>query len=270
MVSIFLISLREYLEIFLIIDVFLGISKKLKINREKEIIFASLIGSLIAIILPIIVFIFADKAQLILTGKNAELLESYLMIFSGFFLAYVILSLHKFFTLNRSRKIIETHQKLQDNVFDVSLFLTLIFFVVREGFEIALFSATTSLFSRFAENLLGLILGLLISAIFGLLAFYGFLKFSINKIYKLTEVLIIFLGAAMVKNGISELLEIYFDVNLKNILPLKLSFLPPTNTFFGHLLKNNFGLQQDFSLAMAMIILFYFFVINLLFLKNKR
>jgi high-affinity iron transporter len=269
MISTFIISLREYLEVFLIVGVFLGISKKLKIKKEKEIILASFIGVIISIILPVLVFIFSEKSTQILTEKNAEILESYLMIFSGFFIAYVVFSLHNFFVLNRSKAIIKSHQKLQQNIFDLSLFLTIIFFIIREGFEIALFTATTSLFFKFIENLSGLILGFFVSFIFGIFTYFGFLRFSINKVYKLTESLIILLGASLVKNGAAELLEIYFDLNLKKILPIKLAFLPHQSTFFGHLLKNNFGLQQDFSLVMFFIIASYFILVQLLFLKRR-
>ena len=269
MFSTFIISLREYLEVFLIIGVFLGISKKLKIEKEKEIILASFIGIIISIILPVLVFIFSEKSTQILTEKNAEILESYLMIFSGFFIAYVVFSLHNFFVLSRSKDIIKSHHKLENNIFDFSLFLTIVFSFVREGFEIALFTATTSLFFKFIENLSGLILGFFVSFVFGIFTYLGFLKFSINKVYKLTEFLIILLGASLVKNGITELLEVYFDVNLKNILPIKLPFLPHQSTFFGHLLKNNFGLQQDFSLVMFFIITSYFILIRLLFLKRR-
>jgi hypothetical protein len=76
--------------IFLIIGVFLGIYKKLNIKREKEIVFAGLIGIIITIGLPIFVFLFSNQASRILTEKNAEILESYLMIFSGFFIAYFV------------------------------------------------------------------------------------------------------------------------------------------------------------------------------------
>jgi hypothetical protein len=78
------------LEFFLIIGVFLGIYKKLNIKREKEIVFAGLIGIIITIGLPIFVFLFSNQASRILTEKNAEILESYLMIFSGFFIAYFV------------------------------------------------------------------------------------------------------------------------------------------------------------------------------------
>jgi len=48
---------------------FLGISKKLNIKREKEIVFASLIGIIISIGLSIFVFLFSQQASRILTEK---------------------------------------------------------------------------------------------------------------------------------------------------------------------------------------------------------
>lgn len=269
MLTTLVISLREFLEVFLIIGVFLGISKKLNIKREKEIILASIIGIVVSFLLPISVFLLGSKASVILTEKNAELLEGYLMIFSGFFLAYVIFSLHNFFVLKRSKSIVHAHRKLQQNVFDLSLFLTIVFFIIREGFEIALFTATTSLFSKFIENLLGLFIGFALSSVFGILTFFAYLKFPISKVFKLTEYLIIILGAAFVKNGISELMAVYYNIHISSIFPIKLAFLPEKSTFFGHFLKNIFGLEQNFSLIKLMIMAIYIFIIYLLFLRKK-
>src|SRR3972149_4871345 len=89
-----LIAFREFLEAFLIVGVFLGISKKLKLKREVEIGLAAVVGIVVSLLMAIATYAFGDQARGILTEKNAELLESYLMIFSGFFLAYVIFSLH--------------------------------------------------------------------------------------------------------------------------------------------------------------------------------
>ncbi len=269
MLSTLIISLREYLEVFLIIGVFLGITKKLNLNKTKEILLASIIGIIISIILPIITFLFSDQASVFLTKKNSELLEGYLMIFSGFFLGYVVFTLHDFFNRHRTKKILTIHEKIKKRAFDLSLFLTIIFFIIREGFEIALFSATTSLFTKFIENLVGLSIGFLISAFLGFLIYLGYLKFSIRKIYKLTEYFIIILGGSFIVNGLKELFEVYFDINLKNILPIKLYFLPSTETFIGHFLKNNFSLQRDYSLIFILILITYVMMIKFLFMKNK-
>jgi len=269
MITTLVISLREFLEVFLLIGVFLGISKKLKLKREKEIILASAIGIIISFILPVSVFLLGDKAGLILSEKNTELLEGYLMIFSGFFLAYVIFSLHNFFVLKRSKSIIFAHEKLQKNIFDLSLFLTIVFFIIREGFEIALFTATTSLFSKFIENLAGLFAGFALSSFFGLLTFFAYVKFPIGKVFKLTEYLIVILGASFVKNGLTELFEVYYNIHLSNILPIKLIFLPEKSSFIGHFIKNIFGLEQQFSFAKLAIMGIYIFFIYLLFLRKK-
>lgn len=262
------IAFREFLEAFLIIGVFLGISKKLQLKREKEIIAASAIGVIFSLIMPIIVFIVGDKAGVILSEKNAELLEGYLSIFSGFFLAYVIFSLHNFFRLKRSKHIISAHEKLKQNLFDLSLFLTIIFFIIREGFEIALFTATVSLFSKFIENVIGLFLGFTISSLIGLLTFIAYIKLPIGKIFKYTEYLIILLGASFVKNGVNELLQIYFNIHLSKILPLNFYFLPEKSSFSGHLIGNIFGLERQFSIAKLAVMLSYMLIIYLIFLKK--
>ncbi len=263
------ISLREFLEVFLIIGVFLGISRKLNIKREREILLASFLGIVISLILPITVFFLGDRAKIILTEKNADLLESYLMIFSGFFIAYVIFSIHKMFAYRRSSAVILAHNKLEQNIFDVSLFLTIVFFIVREGFEIALFTATTSLFTRFSENVIGLSLGLAISGAIGAAAFLTYIKFSVGRVFKLTEYLIVLLGATFVKNGLTNLLRINLNIDLSVVMPINLGFLPTDSTFVGHILKNIFGMEQDFSLAKLFIMACYIFIVYLLFFRKR-
>lgn len=269
MLTTFTIALREYLEAFLIIGVFLGISKKLHIKREKEILLTSLIGIFLSIILPVFTFYFSNLASKVITEKNSEILEGYLLIFSGVFIAYVIFSLHKTIHQVTDKNLIKTHSKIKDNLFDLSLFLLIVFFVVREGFEIALFTATTSLFSSFSQNFVGLILAFFTAFIFSLLIYASFIKISFSKIYKITEWMIVFLGAAMINNGVNEILEGYFQLKLSFFLPIKILFLPEKSSFTGHFLKTLFGLQKDFSLISLLIITFYIFTIKKFFLSRK-
>jgi len=94
MITTAVISFREFLEVFLIVGVFLGISRKLNLKKEFEIGLAAVIGICFSLLLATGTYFFGNQVRGILTEKNAELLESYLMIFSGLFLAYVIFSLH--------------------------------------------------------------------------------------------------------------------------------------------------------------------------------
>lgn len=265
-----IISLREFLEAFLIVGVFLGISRKLKIKKEVEIFIASLVGICLSLLLSIGTFLYGDQARGILTEKNAELLESYLMIFSGFFLAYVVFSLHGIIRRGQGETIIKAHNKLQKNAFDFSLFLTIVFLVSREGFEIALFTASTSLFSTFIQNMTGLIGGFISATILGIMTFFAYIKFPIGKVFKATEYVIIVLGAALVQNGVTKLLKYGFDIKLSEIFSTPLIFLPNKETFAGHFIRSFFGLDREFSLTRLAIMLGYIGIIYILFLKQRK
>jgi len=270
MITTAVISFREFLEVFLIVGVFLGISRKLNLKKEFEIGLAAVIGIVFSLLLATGTYLFGNQVRGILTEKNAELLESYLMIFSGLFLAYVIFSLHNVLRHSRAGTLIKAHQKLQENVFDISLFFTIIFLVIREGFEIALFTASTSLFSVFIQNFVGLMLGFVSASILGIMTFFAYVKFSIGKVFKITEYMIIILGASLVQNGVTKLLKHSFNIDLSRILSLPLNFLPNKSSLIGHMMKSFIGLDREFSLAKLSIMVGYILIIYLIFLKKNN
>ncbi len=270
MITTAVISFREFLEVFLIIGVFLGISRKLNLKKEFEIGLAAVIGIIFSLLLATGTYLFGNQVRGILTEKNAELLESYLMIFSGLFLAYVIFSLHNVLRHSRAGTLIKAHQKLQENAFDISLFFTIIFLVIREGFEIALFTASTSLFSVFIQNFVGLMLGFVSASVLGIMTFFAYIKFSIGKVFKITEYMIIILGASLVQNGITKLLKHGFSIDLSRILSFPLNFLPDKSSLIGHMMKSFIGLDREFSLAKLAIMVGYILIIYLIFLKKNN
>lgn len=265
-----IISFREFLEAFLIVGVFLGISRKMKLGREIEISTAAVVGFLISLLLATATYIFGDLARGILTRDRAELLESYLLIFAGFFVAYVIFSLHGVIRRGRDGKLIEAHSKIQGNTFDLSLFVTIVMFVMREGFEIALFTASTSIFSVFLQSFLGLIIGFLSASVIGVLTFLSYLKFPIGRIFKTTEYLVILLGASLVQNGITNVFEHEFNIRIGDILRFPLSFLPSEQTVIGHFLQSFVGVDNEFSVLRLGIMVIYIGTIYFLFLKKRN
>ena len=270
MIATGVIAFREFLEAFLIVGVFLGISRKLRLKKELEIVCASILGIFLSFLLASITYFFGDSARSVLTERNADFLESYLMIFSGLFIAYVIFSLHDVLNKSRNGTLMKAQSKLQKNVFDISLFFTIVFLVIREGFEIALFTASTSLFSTFIQNMYGLSLGFAAAILLGATTFFAFIKFSIKKIFRATEYLIIILGASLVQNGVTTLFESHFDIHLSNILSIPLNFLPDKESVAGHMLKSFFGIDREFSFVKLFIMLLYIGIIYLIFLKKKR
>ncbi len=264
-----IIAFREFLEAFLIIGVFLGISRKLKLKKEIEIGVAAAAGISISLLLSGITYSLGDSARVVLTKANAEILGNYLLLFSGFFLAYVVFSLHKRLSENKKEIIKKASEKLEKQAFDFSLFTTVIFLVSREGFEIALFTASTSLFSVFFQNLLGLLIGLILAAIIGSLTFITYTKFPIRKVFRATEYMVIFLGAAMVQVGITETLAHQFNLRLGNIISFNLNFLPSHDSIVGHFIRSFAGVDSEFSLPRLLIMIAYIGAIYAFVGRNK-
>lgn len=264
-----IIAFREFLEAFLIVGVFFGISQKMKLKRGLEISLAASIGMVISLCLAAATYFLGDHAKTIFTEKNADILGSYLLIFSGVFIAYVVFSLHSVLNRERGATILSAHKKLQQQAFDMSLFATIMFLVIREGFEVSLFTATSSLFSLFLQNVLGLLLGFTIASVVGLATFFAYIRFHIGKVFKATEYAIILLGASMVQNGITKLLAIHFNFSLSNIVSLHFYFLPNEETLIGHLLQGFFGIDRGFSLLRLGIMLVYVALLYHLFLRKR-
>jgi high-affinity Fe2+/Pb2+ permease len=95
MIATALIVFREFLEAFLLAGVFLGMSKQMNLKKEFEIILALAIGVGVSVLLATGVFFFGDSARAVITEASAELLEGYLMLFSGVFIAYVVFALYR-------------------------------------------------------------------------------------------------------------------------------------------------------------------------------
>jgi high-affinity iron transporter len=265
MLTIALIAFREFLEAALLIGVFIGLDRKLELKKRKEIILASLTGIIFSLILPLLVFFFANEVKTVINEKTSELLEGYLLTFSGCFLVYVVFSMHSLMDNYRRNVLQNAKQKMEQQIFDLPLFFTIVFFIIREGFEISLLIAATSIFAVFRSNIEGLILGFLLAAVVGIIASAGYSTLPIKKIFTYTEYGIIVVGAAMVKNGISLLIAFYTHIHLKDVIPLSLPFLPDNETVIGHALKNLIGIEQHMGVSQLAIMITYVVLINYIF-----
>lgn len=270
MITVAIIAFREFLEAFLISGIFLGVSRKLKLKKEAEIGLAMLVGVGISFMMSIATYVFGDAARSILTEDRAELLSNYLMLFSGFFLVYVVFSLHNRMSHDKKDIIQKTRTKLEQQVFDISLFATIIFLVAREGFEIALFTASTSLFSVFFQNFLGLMIGFSLAGIVGTAAFFAYTKFPVGKVFKITEYMIVLLGASMVQVGTTELLKHQCNIYLGNIVSFGMSFLPGEHTIVGNFIRTFTGIDNEFSLARLFIMISYGAIVYIIVTHRKK
>ncbi len=270
MFTIGLITFREFLEAFLILGLFLGISKKTNLKKEVEIVSAVVIGILLSLLLSSSMYVFSNYARGILTEKNADSLESYLLIFSGTFLVYVVFSVHK--VLHRSSHAIlkKTQEKIEQKIFDISLFFTIVFLILREGFEVALFTASSSLFFNFTQNITGLLLGFLGAGFVGLATSLIYLKVPLKKVFRTTEYLVILLGASLFQNGITKLFYTHFNIYLSKMMSFHLGFLPKEDSILGTFLQNFIGVDREFSLIRLFVMVTYVFCVYLMFIKQTQ
>lgn len=259
-----IISFREYLEVFIIIGLFLGISKKLNLKKEREIILAAAAGVIIAFLMPVGFFLLGNKLRPIFTEKNTEALEGWIMIFSSLFIAYVVVSLHRIFSHQHLAVIKRTQKKITQNVFDLPLVFFIVFSILREGLEIVVFTSSLSLISGLINNLIGLLFGFILSFFVGFLIYRAYLKISFEKMFQWTEFSIILFGGALLKNGVNELTEVFFDLDLTQLFPINLWFLPEKSTVAGDLIKNFTGLEKNFSLPMLALLIFFWLFVKIL------
>lgn len=268
MITIATIAFREFLEAFLLVSVFLGLDQKFHLRKRKEILFAALLGIFFSLLLPIIVFSLSSNAAKILTEKNADIMEGYLLTFSGFLIAYIVFSLHEFMKHDKKETLEKATSKVKREIFDLSLFFTITFFIIREGFEIVAITAITSLFSVFLQNIEGLLLGFVFASIIGIFTSLAYVRLPIKNIFRYTEYFIMLIGGAMVTNGISMLITSYTKVQLQNILPLPLHFLPNETTILGHVLKNITGIQTEMGILQAGMIIGYIVLVRNLLVQQ--
>lgn len=253
-----IITFREFFEAWLIVGLFIGIAKSLNLGRGRDMLKAVLLGMVIAIIIPSVVFLAGDSLQRIWTEEKVELTEGVLMIVASLMIGIVSLYLHKFFSVKRQAVIKQATEKLQTNVFDRALFTIIVISIVREGLEIGLFALSISLVTPVKTLFLGLGVGFALASVVGIFAMLAYKRLPIKKIYAVTEIGILFVGAALFKNGISEILEVIWHIDTSKILPLPLSFMPSHESLLGHFLNTIFGIEREFSLAKLLLITLYF------------
>jgi high-affinity iron transporter len=269
MITTAIIAFREFLEAFLIVGVFLGVSRKMHLKKEVEITLAAATGMFLSLLLITATYFFTGHARSVLTEQNADFMESFLLIFSGFFISYVVFSLHAVIGKSRHTLLKSAQNKMGQNVFDISLFLTIVFLVLREGFEIALFTVSVSLLSAFMQNVAGLFIGFFLSCAVGILTYYAYISFPLKRVFVVTEYMIILLGASLVQNGFTKLLQTRFHILLSGIVPFHLQFLPSEDSFLGNFLQSFFGIDSGFSLTRLSIMIGYVMMIYVLFLRKS-
>jgi high-affinity Fe2+/Pb2+ permease len=133
----------------------------------------------------------------------------------------VVFSLHDVLGKAHRERVANAKRDLETNVFDASLFFLIVFLVLREGFEVALFSLSVAVFSDFVANISGMLIGFAGAACVGLVTYFTLAHLPIQRIFKVTGYLIALAGAWFVQAGITKLFMLgNFDFNALAPTPL--------------------------------------------------
>lgn len=262
MLSILLISFREFLEAWLIVGIFLGLSKELNLGHTCEIIMAVVAGMFAAILIPSAVFLAGGHVRELWSETHIDLIQGCIMVFISLLIATVALSLHRL-TQDKRRTLLEGIKDIMRmRKFNTALFAVIALSIVREGLEVGLFALSIVFVTPERTLFTGLLIGFLCAGLVGIAVMFASRRVPVRRIYTAVEYALMCIGAALFKNGMSIIAGAGFHKNLGSYGSIPLSFLPNAETTIsGHLLNDLLGLEAEFSIAKLLLLAVYIFIV---------
>ncbi|UII55104.1 FTR1 family protein [Cytobacillus spongiae] len=202
----FLITLREALEAILIVGLILSYLTRLNADKYKKWVYVGVILALATSFVVALIF------QVIFTGFASFGSEVYLK--TGIMFASVFLLTHMVLWMKKQSKDINGDMQKKINAAITAgsisaMILHSYLIVVREGVETVFFFAAissgdvTKVFQSF-----GALSGLLLALVIGYLFFTGTMKISLKAFFNVTGILIMFIAAGLLVQGIGVLQDL--------------------------------------------------------------
>lgn len=198
----FLITLREGLEIAIVLAILVGYLVKTDRRSQLRSVW---LGAAAAVVVCLIAGVAVHAATDGLEGKAEQAVEGSLALLAALVLTYMIIWMHK------NARTMGSHLRNQVDGAQTAGALAVVAFigVAREGFETVLFllGAETGSSSGAAVVLGGLI-GLAISAAIGYLIYVGGSRIDLRKFFRYTGVVLILFAAGLVGKAFHEFREL--------------------------------------------------------------
>ncbi len=200
-----IITLREGIEVALLLGILLSYLKKIKQEQFNISVYA---GLGLGVVLSFLVAFIFSRVEV-----NEEVFEGTVMLLGAFFVATMIIWMWR--TAKTLKKDIEG--KVENIVspsadgrwsFSLIGFVTLC--VLREGFETVVFLSAVSLSTSELLSFLGGIMGLAVSAVFGYLFVRGSLSIDLPRFFKVTGAVLLIFAFQLIVSGLHEFGEVGF------------------------------------------------------------
>lgn len=199
--SSFLITLREGIEASLILAILLGYLSKLGRKADSRTVWLGASAAAVAcIVLGSLIYIFVNG----LHGKVEQAVEGTIA------LAAVIVLTQMVFWMRANAKELSTELRTKvDSSSQQALFAIAFVAVVREGLETVLFLlGAESATAKGSSVVIGGLLGLVASAVLGVLVFAGGRRVNMKKFFNITAVLLLLFAAGLAGKFVHEFREL--------------------------------------------------------------
>ncbi len=248
-----LVTLREGVEIALVVTILLGYLRKIDQKRHFREIW---IGVGAATLLSLAFGGMLEITSRELSGRVLEAFEGFTMLF-----AVVVLTWMVFWMKRQSAGIsLDLRHQIDGALSRGSVFaLTLLAFsaVAREGFETTLFLFAGSTNASGTEFVLGGVIGFAIAGACGVVLYYGAARLPLKQFFLASGIAVIVLAAGLLSNALTELQEAALITDLGSRPWDFESSLSMTSTL-GKFLHTVLG--YDAAPAMAQIILYWGYI----------
>lgn len=265
MISAFLITLREGLEMSLIVGILLAYLARTGHRREFPAVWAGVaFAALVSLAAGGIIFATAGE----FTGRGEQLFEA-----TAFFTAVAVLTYMIFWMRREAVTIRASLQARMSEALRVGSRAALVVLawvsVGREGVETALFFfATVRASSPFAAGLGGT-LGLGTAVLVGWLLYRGTYRLDLRMFFNITSALLLFVGAGLLTRGIGELHEAGLVPALVEHVWNSNRLVSQTSTM-GNLLEAMFGYTSTPSLLQVIAYAVYLAAVGWSYLRPVR
>jgi high-affinity iron transporter len=249
----FLLSLREGMEIALIIGIVLGALYKMKRTEFSSLVWSGAIcAGLVSVVSALVLYGLGASLE----GPAEAIFEGLTMLLAASVLTWMI------FWMHRQARTIKSEleagvQRATVRGGKQALFSLAFLAVLREGIELALFLTAATFSTDALQTLTGVIFGLVGAAVLGWLLFASTVRLDLRRFFVVTGTLLILFAAGLVAHGVHEFNEVgWIPAIVEHVWDV--NHILNENTTIGELLKTIFGYNGDPSLSEVIAYLAYF------------
>ena len=269
MITSFIITFREVLEVALIVGIVLGYLIKTKRTKYNNVVYMGILFGVIASVIGALLFVNIAGG---FSGQSEQIFEGITMFIGAFLLTTMI-----FWMMKQKHISNELKEKIDEEIHNhhkYGLFMLVFVSVLREGIELVIFLGAASFVST-NNTLQGALWGIITALFLGFMIFVGSMKINLKVFFNLTSILLILFAAGLIAHGIHEfqeakiiptVIEHIWDINPEPIIDGSYPVLHEKG-YVGSIFKSLFGYNGNPSLIELLGYITYLIMVLILW-KN--